>query len=96
MIPDILLLAYNDHAPHTVSMLAIARAGRAARAAGRVARILRVTEFYNCFGVKRKVDEEQERKDSDASSNAMALEPSKMGNRLINSTTNKVLFFMLV
>ncbi len=99
MIPDLLLLFYSENVS-TVSVLTIARAGRAARASGRIARILRVSRFYSCFGYNQKEIEEEQRKQEKEKGKAdekytMELEPSKMGNRMINSTTNKVIFDIL-
>lgn len=80
----------------SLNELAIARVGRAARASGRVARILRISQFYTCFGWSRKKAEERERSESEP---PVPIEPSRMGNRLINRTTNKVCisftFFLL-
>jgi hypothetical protein len=66
----------------------IARTGRAARAAARMARLLRVVKLYSLqFNTAQGANFQSE---------GVTIEPSKVGNKLIEQTTIKIIVIVII
>eukprot|EP01112_Ceratiomyxa_fruticulosa_P016097 TRINITY_DN4828_c0_g4_i1.p1 TRINITY_DN4828_c0_g4~~TRINITY_DN4828_c0_g4_i1.p1 ORF type:complete len:1215 (+),score=257.42 TRINITY_DN4828_c0_g4_i1:149-3793(+) len=108
LIPDLLAFFGSTALARQVSGLAIARTGRAARASGRLARLFRLTKLYSFSEKWRKFfTKEPPRNHKEFEMDELTkaqvgggghydIEPSKIGNRLINYTTTKIILIVLI